>query len=483
MQIELKDSSLFRQAAYIDGAWSSMDTSERIEVFKPANGEKLGEVPRASVADTRRAIAAAETALVTWRKTTAKERSAILRRFHDLVLENKEDLALIMTLEQGRPIKEALGEIAYGASYIEWFAEEAKRSYGDVIPTHRTAVRHLVLKEPLGVVASITPWNFPSAMLARKIAPALAAGCTMVSKPSELTPFSALALAVLAERAGLPKGVWNIINGEPSEIGTELTRNTAVKKVSFTGSTRVGKLLMRQCADSVKKLSLELGGNAPFIVFASADIDKAVSGAIMAKYRNNGQTCVCANRFYVHDSVVEEFQSKLATAVSELQVGDGIDTATDLGPLINDAAVDKVTSHINDAVAKGAKVLCGGKLKHSLFFEPTVVTDATSNMLLAKEETFGPLAAIFSFSEEAEVVELANNTEYGLAAYFYSLDHAQIWRVAESLEAGMVGINEGILSSELIPFGGIKQSGFGREGSKYGLDDYLQIKYLCMGGL
>ncbi|MCL4149125.1 UNVERIFIED_CONTAM: hypothetical protein GTU68_040390 [Idotea baltica] len=385
MKNRLKDSSLFRQAAYIDGSWDLTSASKRIEVLNPATAEIIGEVPISSAADTRRAIAAAQVAFDSWKCTTAKHRSAILRKFYELVMENQQDLALIMTLEQGRPINEAQGEIAYGANYIEWFAEEAKRSYGDIIPTHRAEVRHLVVKEPVGVVATITPWNFPSAMLARKVAPALAAGCTVVSKPSELTPFSALALAVLAERAGLPKGVWNIINGEPTEVGTELTTNTAVKKVSFTGSTR--------------------------------------------------------------------------------------------------ASVDKVAAHVADAVAQGGKIICGGQAKNGLFFEPTVIAGATSAMLLASEETFGPLAALFPFSNEADVIKLANDTDFGLAAYFYSRDHMQIWRVAESLEAGMVGVNEGILSSELIPFGGIKQSGFGREGSKYGLDDYQQLKYICMGGL
>jgi succinate-semialdehyde dehydrogenase/glutarate-semialdehyde dehydrogenase len=480
----LSDKALFKQALFIDGRWEEK-SGKGIEVFNPANGELLGAVPQAGPDDIRRALVAAEKAFEKWRQVPAKERSAVLKRWHGLVLEAQEDLAKIITLEQGKPLAESRGEIAYAAAYIEWFAEEAKRAYGDIIPSHRPDSRLLVLKQPVGVVGTITPWNFPSAMLARKAAPAFAAGCAVVSKPAELTPFSALALAVLAERAGLPAGVWNLLTGVPQEIGAELCASPIVRKLSFTGSTRVGKLLMEQSASTLKRLSMELGGNAPLLVFESADVDLAIKGALQAKYRNAGQTCICVNRFYVHEKIYETFAEKLCRASQALTVGNGMDAQTVVGPLINEAAVEKVERMVGDARQHGAKILCGAK-RSTLgftFYEPTVVTDARPEMMLSQEEIFGPVAALFRFSSDEEAIRLANATPYGLAGYFYSRDAGQIWRVAERLECGMIGINETAISAETIPFGGVKESGFGREGSKYGLDDYMQTKLLTWGGL
>ncbi|WP_213777961.1 NADP-dependent succinate-semialdehyde dehydrogenase [Caballeronia sp. dw_276] len=480
--IALKDPTLLRHAAFIDGEWQGADNNATFEVTDPATGESLGTVPNMGTAETRRAIDAANKAWPAWRKKTAKERAAIMRRWYDLMLENADDLAMILTREQGKPLAEAKGEIGYAASFIEWFAEEGKRVSGDTLASPAADKRIVVTKEPIGVCAAITPWNFPAAMITRKVGPALAAGCPIVVKPAEATPFSAFAMAVLAERAGVPKGVLNIVTGDPKAIGAELTSNPVVRKLSFTGSTQVGRLLMAQSAPTVKKVSLELGGNAPFIVFDDADIDAAVEGALASKYRNSGQTCVCTNRFYVHDRVYDAFAAKLSAAVEKLKVGNGVDSGVLLGPLINDAAVRKVESHIHDAVEKGARVLSGGK-RHALghgFFEPTVLADVTPDMLVSKEETFGPLAPLFRFSSDEDVIGMANDTEFGLAAYFYSRDIGRIWRVAEALEYGMVGINTGLISNEVAPFGGVKQSGLGREGSRYGIDDYLVIKYLCM---
>ncbi|MES9956656.1 MAG: NADP-dependent succinate-semialdehyde dehydrogenase [Sedimenticola sp.] len=480
--MELEDSTLFHQQCYIDGSWHSADNDAVMEVTNPADGERLGTTPRMGVSETRRAIEAAETALPGWRGLTAAERGVILRRWHDLMLENSEDLAHLMTAEQGKPLAESRGEVAYGASFIDWFAEEGKRIYGDTIPQHLADKRILVLKQPIGVCAAITPWNFPNAMITRKAGAALAAGCTMVIKPAEATPYSAFALCELAERAGMPAGVLNVITGDPREIGGELTSNPTVRKLSFTGSTAVGKLLMKQCAESLKKLSLELGGNAPFIVFDDADLDDAVEGALASKYRNSGQTCVCTNRFLVQDGIYDAFAERLAEKVKRLQVGDGTEEGVNLGPLINEAAVEKVEHQIEDALAKGANVIVGGH-RHSrggTFFEPTLITDVNPDMLCASEETFGPLAPLFRFTTEEEAITMANDTEYGLAAYFYSNDLGRVWRVSEALEYGMVGINAGILSTAVAPFGGVKQSGIGREGSRYGLDEYLEIKYLCM---
>lgn len=480
--IVLKDPTLLRHATFIDGEWQGADNNATFEVTDPATGESLGTVPNMGTAETRRAIDAANKAWPAWRKKTAKERAAIMRRWYELMLENADDLAMILTREQGKPLAEAKGEIGYAASFIEWFAEEGKRVSGDTLASPAADKRIVVTKEPIGVCAAITPWNFPAAMITRKVGPALAAGCPIVVKPAEATPFSAFAMAVLAERAGVPKGVLNIVTGDPKAIGAELTSNPVVRKLSFTGSTQVGRLLMAQSAPTVKKVSLELGGNAPFIVFDDADIDAAVEGALASKYRNSGQTCVCTNRFYVHDRVYDEFAAKLGTAVEKLKVGNGVDAGVLLGPLINDAAVRKVESHIHDAVEKGARVLSGGK-RHALghgFFEPTVLADVTPDMLVSKEETFGPLAPLFRFSSDEDVIGMANDTEFGLAAYFYSRDIGRIWRVAEALEYGMVGINTGLISNEVAPFGGVKQSGLGREGSRYGIDDYLVIKYLCM---
>jgi succinate-semialdehyde dehydrogenase/glutarate-semialdehyde dehydrogenase len=481
--MQLNDPRLFRQTAYINGGW--MSSAQTLKVFNPADNSLLGTVPNLGERETAAAITAANNALPAWRGKTAKERATILRKWFNLIIENQEDLAKMMTLEQGKPLAESKGEVIYGASFIEWFAEEAKRVYGDIIPEPVDGRRILVLKQAIGVVAAITPWNFPNAMITRKCAPALAVGCTVVIKPAESTPFSALALAELAERAGFPKGVINIVTGDPKPIGAELTRNPLVRKLSFTGSTAVGKLLMQQCAGTVKKLSLELGGNAPFIVFDDADLDQAVAGVLASKYRNTGQTCVCANRLLVQDSIYDAFAEKLTAAVLKLKVGQGLEAGVQQGPLINAAALQKVESHVQDALSKGAKLLCGGAA-HALggtFYQPTILGDVTPNMRIAREETFGPVAPLFRFHSEAEAIALANDTEFGLASYFYSRDLGRVWRVAEALEYGMVGINEGIISTEVAPFGGIKESGFGREGSKYGLDDFLEIKYLCMGGL
>jgi succinate-semialdehyde dehydrogenase/glutarate-semialdehyde dehydrogenase len=485
IDVVLKDASLFRQQCFIDGKWLDADSKATFEVTNPANGGVLGSVPRMGAAETRRAIEAANAAWPGWREQTAKERGAILRRWFELVMANQEDLAKLMTAEQGKPLAEAKGEVAYGASFIEWFAEEGKRVYGDTIPQPRRDQRLLVTKEPIGVCAAITPWNFPIAMITRKVAPALAAGCVVVVKPAGLTPFCALALAALAERAGVPKGVFNVITGDTKAIGAELTSNALVRKLTFTGSTSVGATLMKQCSDTIKKISLELGGNAPFIVFNDADVDAAVEGAIASKYRNAGQTCVCTNRFLVQDEVYDAFSAKLVEKVKQLKVGDGMEAAVTQGPLIDSAAVEKVEEHIADAESKGARVLAGGK-RHALggtFFEPTVLADVTPEMAVAREETFGPVAPLFRFHSEAEAVRMANDTEFGLAAYFYSRDIGRVWRVAEGLEYGMVGINTGLISNEVAPFGGVKQSGLGREGSKYGIDEFLVVKYLCMGGI
>ena len=483
--IALKDPSLLRHQCYINGAWVDAPNGATLAVHNPANGAALGTVPYMGAADTAAAISAANAAWPAWRKKTAKERSALLRKWNDLMLENADDLAMIMTVEQGKPLAEAKGEIGYAASFIEWFAEEAKRVAGETLQSPWPDRRLVVTKEPIGVCAAITPWNFPSAMITRKVGPALAAGCPIVVKPAELTPYSALALAVLAERAGIPAGVFNVITGDARAIGGEMTSNPVVRKLSFTGSTAVGRLLMQQCAPTIKKLSLELGGNAPFIVFDDADLDAAVEGAIASKYRNAGQTCVCANRLYVQDGVYEAFAAKLVAAVAKLKVGNGAEAGVTQGPLIEEKAVAKVEQHIADAVAKGGKVLTGGA-RHALghgFFQPTIIADVNSDMLVATEETFGPLAPLFRFHKDEEVLAMANNTEFGLAAYFYSRDIGRIWRVAEGLESGMVGVNTGLISNEIAPFGGVKQSGLGREGSTYGMDDYLVIKYICMGGI
>ncbi|KVX61880.1 NADP-dependent succinate-semialdehyde dehydrogenase [Burkholderia stagnalis] len=480
--LSLKDPSLFRQQAYVNGVWQVAANGETFEVRNPATGGLVGVVPAMGAAETRQAIEAANAAWPAWRKKTAKERAAILRKWHDLMMEHADDLALILTTEQGKSLAEAKGEIGYAASFLEWFAEEGKRVYGDTIPTPASDKRIVVTKEPVGVCAAITPWNFPAAMITRKVGPALAAGCPIVVKPAEATPFSALAMAVLAERAGVPAGVFSVVTGDPKAIGGELTSSPIVRKLSFTGSTPVGRLLMAQCAPTVKKVSLELGGNAPFIVFDDADLDAAVQGAIASKYRNSGQTCVCTNRFYVHEAVYDQFAQKLAAAVGQLKVGRGTEPGVTQGPLINEAAVLKVEAHIEDALAKGATVVTGGK-RHALghgFFEPTVLTGVTPAMKVAKDETFGPLAPLFKFSSDDEVIQLANDTEFGLAAYFYSRDIGRVWKVAEALEYGMVGVNTGLISNEVAPFGGVKQSGLGREGSHYGIDDYVVIKYLCL---
>lgn len=480
---QLQETGLLVQRCYINGLW--VDAAERLPVCNPATGEQIASVPRMGAAETRQAITAAANAGPGWRALSGKQRAQYLRRWFDLVLQHEDALARILTAEMGKPLAEARGEIAYGASYIEWFAEEAKRMHGEVIPAPGPDRRLLTLKQPVGVVAAITPWNFPNAMLARKIAPALAAGCTVVAKPAELTPLSALALARLAELAGMPPGVINVLTGDPLAIGAELTGNPLVRKLTFTGSTEVGRLLLRQCADTVKKVSMELGGNAPFIVFDDADLDAAVEGAMLSKYRNAGQTCVCANRLYVQDGIYEAFVSRLRERVATLQVGNGMAAGVTMGPLIDHKALAKVEAHIADALAQGARVVLGGQ-RHPLggsFFEPTILRDVTSAMRVAREETFGPLAPVFRFRDEQDVVAQANASEFGLAAYFFSRDHARIWRVAEALEVGMVGINTGLIASEAAPFGGIKQSGSGREGSRHGIDDYLEIKYLCMGGI
>ncbi|MQT41281.1 succinate-semialdehyde dehydrogenase [Pseudomonas sp. FSL R10-0765] len=476
-------SALIRHGNFIDGQWSSGGPT--YPVLNPATGELVANVQKAGAEETELAIDAANRALPAWRKLTAKERSQRLKRWGELMLSNQKDLATLLSREQGKPLAEAMGEVVYAASFLEWFAEEAKRAYGDVIPSHKADARIIVVKEAIGVVAAITPWNFPLAMVTRKVGPALAAGCTMVLKPSEETPLSAFALAVLAEQAGIPAGVFNIVSGDAVAIGGALQASSIVRKLSFTGSTRTGKLLMRQAADTLKKVSLELGGNAPFIVFDDADLDAAVKGAMASKFRNTGQTCVCVNRFFIQDSVYDAFTAKLAEAVAAMRVGDALQGDTEQGPLINVQALAKVEAHVGDAVEKGAKVLCGGR-RHALggtFFEPTILTEASNDMLIAQEETFGPVAACFRFKDEAQVLALANDTPFGLSAYFYSRDIGRVWRMAEGLEAGMVGINEGIISTEVAPFGGIKESGLGREGSKYGLDDYLELKYLLMGGL
>jgi succinate-semialdehyde dehydrogenase/glutarate-semialdehyde dehydrogenase len=482
---ELKDASLFHEACYVDGQWVQATSGQTFKVDNPATGEIIGTVPKLGAAETRQAIEAANRAFPAWSKKTAKERATILRRWFDLMMANQDDLARLMTLEQGKPLSESKGEVAYAAAFLEWFGEEAKRIYGDTIPQHQADKRIVVIKQPIGVVACITPWNFPLAMITRKAGPALGAGCTVVIKPASQTPFSALALAELAERAGVPRGVLNVVTGSATEIGGELTSNPIVRKLSFTGSTEIGKVLMAQCAGTVKKLSLELGGNAPFIVFDDANLDAAVEGAVASKYRNSGQTCVCTNRVLVQDSVYDAFASKLAVAVKALKPAPGLEPGATQGPLIDDAAVQKVESHIRDAQSKGAKVLVGGH-RHVLggrFFEPTVLTDVTPQMAVAREETFGPLAPLFRFKTEADAIALANDTEFGLAAYFYGRDIARVWRVAEALEYGIVGINTGLISTEVAPFGGVKESGLGREGSKYGIDEFVEIKYLCFGGI
>jgi succinate-semialdehyde dehydrogenase/glutarate-semialdehyde dehydrogenase len=482
--MNLHNPQLLRHQAYIDGQWLGADNEATITVLNPSNASVVGQVPRMGQAETRRAIDAAERALPAWRELSAKVRASALRRWYELIIENQQDLARIMTLEQGKPLPEAQGEIVFGASYIEWYAEEAKRVYGDVIPG-ATDKRLLVIKQPVGVCAAITPWNFPSAMITRKAGPALAAGCTMVLKPASQTPFSALALAYLAEQAGIPKGVLSVVTGTAAEIAEELTSNPVVRKISFTGSTEIGREIMQKCAHDIKKVSLELGGNAPFIVFEDADLDAAVEGALASKFRNAGQTCVCANRLYVHDKVYDAFVDKLGSAVAGLKIGDGFTSGVTLGPLIDGKAVGKVREHIEDALAKGAKVVQGGGA-HALggnFFLPTILVDVPDNARVAKEETFGPLAPVFRFFDDAEVVKKANDTEFGLAAYFYTANLSRVFRVGEALEYGIVGVNTGIISSEAAPFGGVKASGVGREGSKYGLEDYLEIKYLCLAGI
>jgi succinate-semialdehyde dehydrogenase/glutarate-semialdehyde dehydrogenase len=483
--LNLKDPSLLRQQGYINGEWCDADDGSTFTVTNPATGEPIGTAPHMGAAETRRAIDTANAAWPAWRKTLAKERARILRKWNDLMLENADDLALIMTAEQGKPLPEARGEVTYAASFLEWFGEEAKRIEGDTLQSPWPDRRLVVTREPIGVCAAITPWNFPAAMITRKVGPALAAGCPIIVKPAELTPFSAFALAVLAERAGVPKGVFSVISGDSKSIGLEMTSNPVVRKVSFTGSTQVGRILMQQSAPTIKKLSLELGGNAPFIVFDDADVDAAVEGAIASKYRNAGQTCVCANRLYVQDAIYDKFAEKLVAAVARLKVGNGQESGVTQGPLIEEKAVVKVEQHIADALSKGARLLAGGKrheLGHS-FFQPTVLVDVDSSMQVATEETFGPLAPLFRFKTEDQVIAMANATEFGLAAYFYSRDIGRVWRVAEALESGMVGVNTGLISNEIAPFGGVKQSGLGREGSKYGMDDYLVIKYICMGGI
>jgi len=483
--MQISDSGLFKGQAYINGQWCDADSGETFPVLNPADGTAIAEVAKCGTAETRRAIEAAEKAQVLWRQTTAKERAALLRKWFALMLDAQEDLAQILTEEQGKPLAEARGEIAYGANYIEWFAEESKRIYGDTIQPPSNDKRIVVIKQPVGVVACITPWNFPNAMLTRKIAPALAAGCTVVCKPANETPLSAFAFAELAERAGIPAGVINIVAGVTREIGAEMTGNPIVRKLTFTGSTQVGKMLIEQCAGTVKRTSMELGGNAPFIVFDDADLDEAVKGAIICKYRNAGQTCVCANRILVQEGVYDEFVKKFEAATSKLKVGSGTDDSVSVGPLINAGAANDVMEFIEDAVAKGASVAAGGSRSDlgACFVQPTILTDVSDDMRVFREEIFGPVAPIFKFKTEEEAIEMANDTEFGLACYFYSRDVGRIWRVGEALEYGIVGINEGIISNEMAPFGGVKESGQGREGSKYGLDDYLEIKYMCVGGI
>jgi len=483
--LSLKDPTLLRQQCFIDGNWQSAESGSTIQVTNPATGETLGTIPKMGTVETRRAIAAAEKAFPAWRGKTAKERAEVLRSWFDLIMKHQDDLAMIMTAEQGKPLAESRSEISYAASFIEWFAEEAKRLYGDIIPSYAQDKRIVVIKEPIGVCAAITPWNFPAAMITRKAGPALASGCTMVLKPATATPYSALALAELGARAGIPDGVFSVITGSSSAIGAEMTANPAVRKLTFTGSTEVGKQLAEQCAGTMKKVSMELGGNAPFVVFNDADLDAAVEGAIASKYRNTGQTCVCTNRLLVQSGVYDEFSEKLAVAVAELRVGNGLQENVQQGPLIDDESVQKVEEHIQDAVLKGARIILGGK-RHELggtFFQPTILCDVTSRMLVAREETFGPVAPIFKFETDEQAIKMANETEFGLASYFYTRDIGRVWRVAEALEYGIVGINTGLISSEVAPFGGIKESGLGREGSKYGIEDFAEIKYLCMGGI
>ena len=483
--MDLKDPSLLRELAFIDGAWCGADDGAITDIRDPADGSRVGAVPMMRAGETRRAIDAATRALPDWAKRTAKERAAVLRRFAELMVANADDLAVIMTREQGKPLAEARGEIGYAASFLEWFAEEGKRVYGELIPTFRTDARLMVMRQPVGVAAAITPWNFPAAMITRKLGPALAAGCTFVCKPAPQTPFSALALAELGQRAGLPAGALNVVTGDAEAIGGELTGDPRVRKLSFTGSTAVGKRLLARCADTVKKVSLELGGNAPFIVFDDADLDAAVQGAMASKYRNTGQTCVCANRMFVQDGVYEEFAARLVKAVSGLRIGAGLSGPTDQGPLIDGRALAKVESHVADALDQGARIAHGGR-RHALggnFYEPTVLLDVTPGMRVAREETFGPVAPLIRFTDEAEVIRLANDTTAGLAAYFYTRDLARSWRVQEALEYGLVGVNTGLISTEVAPFGGVKESGIGREGSRHGIEEYTELKYVCVGGL
>ncbi|MCT8088853.1 NAD-dependent succinate-semialdehyde dehydrogenase [Acinetobacter sp. C_4_1] len=481
--MQLKNPDLLKQQVFIDGLWMDAADGKSFAVTNPATGETIAQVPSVPTAQVEQAVQAAEVALNTWKNMTAKERSVLLRKWFDLMVANQEDLAVILSTEQGKPLTESRGEILYGASFIEWFAEEAKRTYGDVIPHDKQGRRLVVIKQPVGVVAAITPWNFPNAMIARKVGPALAAGCTVVIKPASETPLSALALMVLAEQAGIPKGVLNVVTGSSREIGEVLTTHPVVKKVSFTGSTQVGKLLMKQCSSTMKKISMELGGNAPFIVFEDADLDRAVKGAMASKFRNSGQTCVCSNRILVHANIYDQFLEKLTAAVRELKVAPAFEEGAEQGPLINEKAVEKIEEHIADAVGKGAKVLVGGK-RHELgqtFFEPTVLSHVTPDMLVARNETFAPLAPVFQFSTDEEAIQMANDTEFGLASYIYTESLSRAWKISEALEYGMVGINEGLISTEVAPFGGVKESGTGREGSKYGIEDYLDIKYMCMG--
>ncbi|QXI11262.1 NAD-dependent succinate-semialdehyde dehydrogenase [Pseudomonas zeae] len=483
--LNLKDSSLFKQLAYIEGQWVGADSGAAFDVTNPATGELIARVPQMGEAEAERAVMAAHKAFTQWKRKTAKERSEVLQSWYRLMQENLEDLALILTAEQGKPLAEARGELANGSSFVQWFAEEAKRIYGDTVPQPSADKRILVTKEPIGVAAAITPWNFPHAMITRKVAPALAAGCAMVLRPASQTPLSALALAVLAERAGIPAGVFSVITGSATRIGSVLTRHELVRKFSFTGSTPVGRLLISQCADTVKKVSMELGGNAPFIVFDDADLDQAVEGAMLSKFRNAGQTCVCANRIYVQDSVYDQFAEKLAAAAQKLVLGNGMEQGVTQGPMIDEAAVRKVEEHISDALAKGARLVTGGQRSAlgGSFFEPTVLAGVTAAMKVAQEETFGPMAPLFRFSSEEEVIERANDTEFGLASYFYARDIGRVMRVSEELEYGMVGVNTAAIANEMAPFGGVKQSGLGREGSKYGIEDYLEIKYVCLGGV
>ncbi|MCH8866566.1 MAG: NAD-dependent succinate-semialdehyde dehydrogenase [Proteobacteria bacterium] len=483
--MQISDQGLLRTQAYVDGQWIDADSGETLAVIDPATGKTIAQIAKCGTAETHRAISAAERALVSWRQKTAKERAAVLRRWFTLMMAAQEDLAQILTAEQGKPLAESMGEIAYGANYIEWFAEEAKRIYGDTIPHPSNDKRIVVIKQPVGVVACITPWNFPNAMLSRKIAPALAAGCTVVCKPASETPLSAFAIVELAERAGVPAGVINIVAGITQEIGAEMTSNPIVRKLTFTGSTAVGKMLIEQCAGTVKRMSMELGGNAPFIVFDDADLDEAIKGAMICKFRNAGQTCVCANRFLVQDGIYEDFAARFEEATAGLKLGQGIDEAVTIGPLINEKAANDVIGFVEDAVAKGAKIAIGGGRSDlgTRFIEPTVLTEVNDDMRVFREEIFGPVAPLFRFKTEEEAIAMANDTEFGLAAYFYSRDIGRIWRVAEALEYGIVGINEGLISNEMAPFGGVKESGQGREGSKYGLDDYLEIKYMCIGGI